>query len=423
MAKKKLLIYGPEISGFNNGLQQAVTLSGHACKVVRIGPNEFSYGRLDSPELGSSSNSLGLPFAKARSLVRRVEALSLSIFWADAVLYVSGNTPTGTLLEPKLLRVLLNRRLNFLFHGSDARPPYLNGARHKEGMPANWRKIKDQTDKMRRLVEKVEDTGGRVFAYPGIAHFFSKKFIDWQLLGMPVAESAVMKSGSEKQHNEQALTTRILHSPSNPSAKGTEAIRAAVLQLQSEGFDIDYLELQGVSNNAVRDAISQVDIAIDQLYCDRPGAAFSLECISAGVLCIVGSPHAIWLKNHYRDSIIQPCYLINPQELVQSLRHYLQNPEEKTARASQLHSASNTHFSPEKIGEKWVTAIFSQPSLDAYFDPFNLDSEMGGFASKPHLASLVRGTVKKYGVGALGLEHNPVLQERVLRMSTSGLSR
>jgi hypothetical protein len=271
---------------------------------------------------------------------------------------------------------------------------------------------------MKRLVEKVENSGGRVFAYPGISHFFSKEFVDWQLLGMPVAESGDMKNALRKKRNEEASTTRILHSPSNPKAKGTEAIRVAVLELKDEGFDIEYTELQGVPNQAVRDAVSQADIAIDQLYCDRPGAAFSLECISAGVLCIVGSPHAGWLKNHYRDSIIQPCYLIDPGELVQSLRHFLKNPEERTERASQLYAASNTHFSPEKIGNKWVAAIFFEPTKEAYFDPLNLDSEMGGFASKPHLASLVGGIVQEFGVEALGLGHNPVLQERVLSLST-----
>jgi hypothetical protein len=415
--KKKLLIYGPEISGFNDGLRQAVTRTGHACRVVSIGPNKFLYGGVGSPELDVSSNSKDVFFAKARSLLRRIEALWLSVFWADAVLYVSGSTPTGTFLEPKILRLLLNKRLNFLFHGSDARPPYLNGARHKEGMPVDWRKIKGQVHEIKRLVEKVEAAGARVFAYPGISHFFSKEFLDWQLLGMPVADSATMKSGPVRKRKEPDLTTRILHSPSNPSAKGTEAIRAMVLQLQQEGFNIDYLELQDVPNTAVREAISRADIAIDQLYCDRPGAAFSLECVSAGVLCLVGSPHAAWLKNHYRDSIIQPCYLVDSAELLHVLRQYLDSPEEKNKLSSQLHSASNTNFSPEKIGEKWVAAIFFEPAPDVYFNPFDLDSEMGGFASKTHLAELVRGIVREYGVDALGLGHNPLLQERVLRMS------
>ena len=417
MTSKKLLIFGPEISGFNHGLHQAVTSSGHVCKVVSVGPNEFRYGHLDSGYPRGSSKSMGLFVATARSLFRRAKAIWLSFFWADAILYISGSTPTTTFLEPKILKALLNRRLNFLFHGSDARPPYLNGARHKEGMPADWESIKDQTERIKRLVEKVESTGGKIFAYPGISHFFSETFVDWQFLGMPIADSALMKSESTKSEKNLPLTTRILHSPSNPNAKGTEFVRAAILQLQDEGFDIEYSELQGVPNSVVRSAVSQADIAIDQLYCDRPGAAFSLECISAGVLCIVGSPHADWLKNHYRHSKIQPCYLIDPGDLVQSLRHYLQNPVERTELASHLHSAANIDFSPEKLGAKWVSAIFYEPPFDAYLNPFNLDSEMGGFASKAHLAGLVRGIVREYGVGALGLEHNPALQERVLRLS------
>jgi hypothetical protein len=288
-------------------------------------------------------------------------------------------------------------------------------------MPADWQKIRTQVHETKHLIKKIEASDARVFAYPGISHFFSKPFVDWQVLGMPVSDNTPAKSSPADKNRQPISATRILHSPSNPKAKGSEVIRAMVLQLKHEGFNIDYLELQNVPNAVVRDAILQADIAIDQLYCDRPGAAFSLECISAGVLCIVGSANAVWLKNHYRDLVIQPCYLVEPSAVIQVLRRYLESPEEKNKLASQLHSVSNACFSPEKIGEKWVEAIFSEPGLDFYFDPFDLDSEMGGFAAKGHLAHLVRGIVREYGVDALGLGHNPLLQERVLGMSNSGI--
>lgn len=412
MRKNRLLVYGPEISGFNVGLLRAVNSAGHACRVVSIGQNSFRYGIVEGSNPKSASET-SHP-TRPKIFWCRLEALWLSFFWADAILYISGTTPTGTFLEIKVLKLITNKRLNVLFHGSDARPPYLNGARHKEGMPIDWQKIRTQVSEIKQLIRKVELSGARVFAYPGISHFFSRPFIDWQLLGMPVAEDVKRTRASLEKGQLNPRITRVLHSPSNPEAKGTSSIRSMIAKLRAEGHEIEYQELHGVPNSEVRRAILKADIAIDQLYCDRPGAAFSLECITNGVLCIVGSNQTEWLSDHYKNVPIQPCYLIPSSEVSNVLRNLLRNPRERKTLAAELQSTARTDFSPETIGDRWLSAIFLEPSPDAYFDPNTLDHEMGGFASRSHLGELVRGVLRVHGAHALGLEHNPRLKKMVI---------
>ena len=63
----------------------------------------------------------------------------------------------------------------------------------------------------------------------------------------------------------QNAVVHVVHAPSNPLIKGTDAVRAAILQLQREMPELRYTELTGVASAAVVESLASADIVVDQL--------------------------------------------------------------------------------------------------------------------------------------------------------------
>lgn len=74
--------------------------------------------------------------------------------------------------------------------------------------------------------------------------------------------------------------TVIVHAPSSPLIKGTPLVRDAVETLRAEGHDIEYIELQGVSNTVVREQLRRAHIALNQFYAYVP-SVFGIEAMAS----------------------------------------------------------------------------------------------------------------------------------------------
>lgn len=86
----------------------------------------------------------------------------------------------------------------------------------------------------------------------------------------------------------EKVNTVILHAPTNKKVKGTEYINAAIEQLQSEGYAIEYCLLQDVPNDQVIEYYKKVDLVVDQLQVGWYGG-FAVECMALGkpVVCYI----------------------------------------------------------------------------------------------------------------------------------------
>lgn len=82
-------------------------------------------------------------------------------------------------------------------------------------------------------------------------------------------------------YNQPGNTIRILHAPNHKEIKGTKFIEQAILELQKEGYPIEYIFKQGLPNNELIKLIQSSDIVIDQLIMGWHGM-FALEAMAAG---------------------------------------------------------------------------------------------------------------------------------------------
>lgn len=111
---------------------------------------------------------------------------------------------------------------------------------------------------------------------------------------------------------------RIAHVPNHPHFKGTSYLEAIVQRLSKEGFAIELLRAQGVTNERVLEIYSEADIVADQFIAGFHGYA-ALEAMS------LGKPVLCFLRND--DMMLDPytCPIINtnPDTLYDVLKQIL----------------------------------------------------------------------------------------------------
>lgn len=73
----------------------------------------------------------------------------------------------------------------------------------------------------------------------------------------------------------------IVHATTSPVIKGTPLVRAAVAQLRHEGYDFEYVELIGVSNDRVKAELRRAHIVLNQFYGFTP-TVFGIEAMLRG---------------------------------------------------------------------------------------------------------------------------------------------
>ena len=74
---------------------------------------------------------------------------------------------------------------------------------------------------------------------------------------------------------------RILHAPNHKEIKGTKYVVQAIEQLKTEGYNIEFVFVQGVSNKKMIELIQSVDIVVDQLIMGCY-AMFAMESMACG---------------------------------------------------------------------------------------------------------------------------------------------
>jgi hypothetical protein len=81
-------------------------------------------------------------------------------------------------------------------------------------------------------------------------------------------------------------SVKIVHAPSNKIVKGTKYILPVIDRLREEGFNIDFVLLENMSNQQVREHCIDANIIVDQLLLESYGV-FAIECMALGkpVLC------------------------------------------------------------------------------------------------------------------------------------------
>jgi len=143
-------------------------------------------------------------------------------------------------------------------------------------------------------------------------------------ISVPLQFQWASTSGLSVLHSH-ALTTRNLN---GKNIKGTPHIIAAIEQLQREGFDLAFMNMQGVESRYMRFHQAQADIIVDQLIYGGYGST-ALEGLTLGkpVVCYIRPSWKEYLSSIYPEWNDCPIISATPETIYAELRKLVSDAE------------------------------------------------------------------------------------------------
>lgn len=410
---------GPvEIAGYYGGLAAAMRGIGVDAVAVDLSEHRFGYARANPAsiwiraalwaERGSRAARGGHWVPKvawrALRLLTRVGLLAWSLVRFDAFIFGFGSTLLFGFDLP-LLR-LFRKRLVFTFNGTDARPPYIDGA----DMAASRAMTVDECIRLaarrKTHIRRLERYADAIVCLPTFSHFFERPIIDYLRVGAPWTPTSAAAA-----REDEGGEIRILHSPSDPEVKGSERIRATVEAMRAAGHPLQLIELRDVPNETVRAEIARADFVIDQLYSDTPMAVFAAEAAAAGVPAIVGSYAWPDLRRIYPDPALPPVEQCHPDELPAAIERLSTDPGYRLALGARARAFVQTEWAPERIAERYMTILQGGAPSAWHFDPKALRYTHGVGLPEQRARETVAAVLARGGRGALQLGDKPALEQ------------
>lgn len=406
-----------EIAGFYGNLAAGLRAAGARATFVDLARHPFGYPpgdqrwpvrlarRTYQRRLEATSGFVGriiiwrLIYAMAR--------LALLV-WAlrrHDVFIFGSRTSFFQLRELPVLR-WLGKQVVFVFTGSDARPPYVDGA---DMDPAYGRSIEDCIRLARvkkRQITEIERWSTTVVGHPLYLHFCERPAASFEVLGLAqpllAAYPALVPEPPEPP-------IRILHSPSNPFVKGSELVRAAVNRLVGEGLPLELIEMRNLPNSLVHEQLQTCHFVIDQVYSDVPMSAFSAEAARYGKPAVVGSYGWDEIARLIPEGHRAPVEGCHPDGIESAVRRLATD----SAHRRRLGLAARRfveEWAGEAVARRYLRLLAGERPSGWMADPSAVRYVSGVGLSEHRAREIVAAVIRDGGIGALQVSDKPELE-------------
>lgn len=169
----------------------------------------------------------------------------------------------------------------------------------------------------------------------------------------------------------------VVHATTSPVIKGTPLVRAAVDRLRSEGYDFEYVELIGVSNQRVKDELNRAHVVLNQFYGFTP-TIFGIEALLRRCVVLMSSERAVEpdLAEGADDA-----WVVTPHsDVYHNLRRVLDSVEEMEEVADRGREWARAHATVESAGprlravlDRILEGTYSPPKEQPWLAAFPLD--------------------------------------------------
>jgi glycosyltransferase involved in cell wall biosynthesis len=340
----------------------------------------------------------------------------------DVFIFSFGESLLPCNLDMPILHWLGKTVISNIAHGSDARPPYLNGVFQSfSGMPCELSRMAKLTKRKKKKVMFVERFSRLVIGAPfSSSHFCRSNFINWFWLGVPMHSAQLADSGESirvAQPEDLNRAIRILHSPSKPSAKGSPAIIAAVDRLIEKGHVIEFVLLQGRPYKDVLAEIRRCDFVVDQLYSDTPMAGFATEAAWFGKPAVVGGYDFDSLKRLFSESMWPPSMTCHPNEIEQAIEDLIVNREKRLQLGAEAQRFVRSNWSAAAVAHRYLRLINDDIPEAWWLDPSTVTYLEGMGQPVERTQKIIRQMVAGFGIESLQLSHRPDLERAFLELA------
>lgn len=414
------ILLGPvEIAGYYSGLEAGLREIGIRALAIDLEGNPFSYGhgarqypsvvrlakRFRAPRDSARRGRFSRHVRRVASIATRALLLAWAIHGFDVFVFSFGHTYLGG-RELPILR-LLRKKIIFVFHGSDARPPYIDGVRMAADRSMAIPDCLALARRTKARIRRIERYADAVVAQPAFAHFFERPVVNFFAIGVPWRDSPW---GSPEGRGQRDGILRVVHSPSDPTVKGTVRIREAVDTVRSEGIGLDLIELQGVPNEVVLRELADCDFAIDQVFSDAPMVGFATEAAVAGKPCIVGG--YAWGENRldFGSVAIPPVEECLPEELTAAIRRLATDARHRASLGEEAKAFVESNWSRGRIADRLLRLVQGERPEGWMFDPHRIRYVEGCGLSREEARCIVAAVLRQDGREGLCLGDKPELE-------------
>jgi hypothetical protein len=206
---------------------------------------------------------------------------------------------------------------------------------------------------------------------------------------------------------------RVLHAPSDPIAKGTSQIRAAIAAINESGPRVEYSELVGLSHESVVAHLRTADIVVDQLYSDQPMPGFATEAASLGKPVVIGGYDWDALRTETGTGMWPPTIQIHPDEIERTIRALAADEELRTRHGLRAQEFIRRNWLPREVARRFLTLASGEVPKYWLFAPCDGAAVHGYGMPSAISRSVVAALIAEEGVDALGLGDCPELEERI----------
>jgi hypothetical protein len=296
------------------------------------------------------------------------------------------------------------KKVIVIFHGSDARPPYMNGVFLPDGLVTDdvLPSIYKATQFIKKQVNYTEKYADVCVNHTACGQFFTKPFVQWQAIGMPFDTTL---SSDKTDANPTGI--RIIHAPSRPQAKGTPVVREIIARLSKE-YDITYIELINKTNAEVLETLASCDLVVDEVYSDLPMGALGMEA------AYFGKP--VLSSGYFSDQhtvFNPPSFFCKPEELEQTLRTLITDKALRQDVGKKAQDFVCREWTPKQVASRYMAIFQNQIPSAWFFNPKDLLYFHGVAMRAPMVYQLLKLFIAKYGWDTLALSHNPLLLEHI----------
>lgn len=143
----------------------------------------------------------------------------------------------------------------------------------------------------------------------------------------------------------------IVHAPSHRLRKGSDFIQYTINLLGFHGVRCEYRQFEGMDNASVLKALTEADIAIDQVFCMVQGA-FALEAMGAGCAVLASNCPEMMPGPEER-----PIFDIHPGNMVEQLRRVIEDRELRCRIAAEGRRYVERYHTPEASARSLLQSL------------------------------------------------------------------
>ena len=409
-----------DIAGYYHLLERGFRELGVDCTFLNAYPTHFRTETVGRTRFVRFVERVGRKHADAKRskpLWRAALVAVMSVYFLatlpkfDVYVFGGGESFFGR-RELPLLR-WLRKKVIMVFHGSDARPPYLNAAFAGTSGAIDARQLIGLARRIKNVVAEAERNAEVGISHPLTGHFHERPFLKWLDIGIPAALPVAVQPSTTKDPSRCV----IVHAPSRPEAKGSPRIERAVEALRARGLAIELVKIVNRPNHEVLQAIAAADFVVDELFSDTTMATFATEAAMLGKPAVVGMYGLDSLRRSHPAESIPPAFVCHPDDVERAIETLARDRELRLKLGDEARRFVAERWDARRVAERFLRVIAGDIPAEWWFDPRRIDYVHGWGLTEQRLAEVLRACVEAGGVEALEVHDKPELERALAELA------